>query len=79
MKYDVKNRTSGVRSFPAAGRYLTLAGGESERGVELTKEEADALKATNEFHVTEREPVKVAAEEPKPAARPAPEPANKAT
>jgi hypothetical protein len=53
MKYDVKNITSGVRSFPGGGRYLTLAGGETERAVELSTAEADALKATREFAVKE--------------------------
>jgi hypothetical protein len=55
MKANITNRTSSIRRFAAGGRYLTLAGGESERGIEISKEEADALNATNEFYVREVE------------------------
>jgi hypothetical protein len=69
MKANITNRTSNIRRFTAGGRYLTLAGGESERGVEISKEEADALNATNEFYVREIEDKTLQVE--KPAPRPA--------
>ena len=62
MRFHVKNRTSELRRFAVGDRYLTLAGGESERNIELSKDEANALTATNEFYVTE---IKEAAAEPK--------------
>ncbi len=53
MKANIINRTTKLRKFTAGGRYLTLAGGEIERNVQLSQDEADALNATGEFHVRE--------------------------
>lgn len=50
-RYNVTNRTSGLRKFAAADRFLTLAGGESARNIELTDDGAAALEATRDFDV----------------------------
>lgn len=52
-KYNVTNRRQGLRSFTGGGRFLKLTTGETEKDVELSKEEKDALDATGDFIIRE--------------------------